>query len=174
MKRSIFLALTSVLIVIVGFFAIFYFQSQKTPADHKYTETKSSSKSASREANIKNDASNSDSTATKDSQKRSSGQSEEQSSSVPVQSSDSAENHTSSGDADAVTSSSAATDTQAVSHPKGAWVKTFEEDLYKDYHATPTRYKYIGNGNWEVWVKEYDTGQNPYVTVNQYTGKFHG
>ncbi|AEH52094.1 hypothetical protein B4098_1227 [Heyndrickxia coagulans] len=46
--------------------------------------------------------------------------------------------------------------------------------MYKGYHVTPSRYKYIGNGNWEVWVKEVDTGENPYVTVNQKTGDFHG
>lgn len=63
---------------------------------------------------------------------------------------------------------------QAVNQPNGAWVKTFKEELYKNYHVTPSRYKYIGNGNWEVWVKEIDTGVNPYVTVNQNTGDFHG
>ncbi|MET1248425.1 hypothetical protein ABWW58_06530 [Sporolactobacillus sp. STCC-11] len=63
---------------------------------------------------------------------------------------------------------------QPASKPTGAWVKKFEQDLYKGYHVTPSRYKYIGNGLWEVWVKEYNTGQNPYVTVDQYTGNFHG
>ncbi|GGE33317.1 hypothetical protein GCM10011391_09960 [Pullulanibacillus camelliae] len=53
-------------------------------------------------------------------------------------------------------------------------MKTFEDKLYKAYHMTPRRYKYIGNGNWEVWVKENDTGKNPYVTVNENTGDFHG
>ncbi|MCO7127498.1 hypothetical protein NIE88_17205 [Sporolactobacillus shoreicorticis] len=65
-------------------------------------------------------------------------------------------------------------DNQTVSRPKGAWVQKFEKDLYNGYHVTPSRYKFIGNGRWEVWVKEQDTGQNPYVTVNQYTGDFHG
>lgn len=58
--------------------------------------------------------------------------------------------------------------------PQGAWVKAFEQKLYAGYHATPNRYQYIGNGLWEVWVKEYNTGNLPYVTVNQYTGNFHG
>jgi len=65
-------------------------------------------------------------------------------------------------------------DNQAVNRPTGAWVDTFEKELYKGYRVTPSRYKNIGNGNWEVWVKEADTGNNPYVTVNQNTGDFHG
>lgn len=63
---------------------------------------------------------------------------------------------------------------QAVNTPPGAWVKTFEQNLYHGYHVTPSRYVYIGRGYWEVWVKEINTGQYPYVTVNQYTGNFHG
>jgi len=70
--------------------------------------------------------------------------------------------------------SSAHTGNQATNQPTGAWVKTFEKELYNGYHVTPSHYKYIGNGNWEVWVKEVDTDQNPYVTVNQNTGDFHG
>ena len=60
------------------------------------------------------------------------------------------------------------------SEPTGEWVETFEKKLYEAYHVTPSRYEYIGNGNWEVWVKETDTGDMPYVTVNQNTGDFHG
>lgn len=60
------------------------------------------------------------------------------------------------------------------SKPQGSWVQTFEKNLYQNYHVTPSRYVYIGKGYWEVWVKETDTGQYPYVTVNQYTGNFHG
>ncbi|WP_193437390.1 hypothetical protein [Sporolactobacillus pectinivorans] len=60
------------------------------------------------------------------------------------------------------------------SKPQGAWVKTFEKDLYRGYHVTPDRYVYIGRGYWEVWVKGINTGEYPYVTVNQYTGNFHG
>ncbi|NGY88637.1 hypothetical protein F6Y05_37230 [Bacillus megaterium] len=46
--------------------------------------------------------------------------------------------------------------------------------MYAGYHVTPSRYKNIGSGYWEVWVKEADTGENGYVTVNQNTGNFHG
>ncbi|MED4181772.1 ABC transporter ATP-binding protein [Priestia megaterium] len=53
-------------------------------------------------------------------------------------------------------------------------VDKFEKDLYEGYHVTPSRYKSIGNGYWEVWVKETNTGDNAYVTVNQNTGDFHG
>jgi hypothetical protein len=63
---------------------------------------------------------------------------------------------------------------QDTNQPQGDWVKNFEKQLYNGYHVTPSRYKYIGNGSWEVWVKEYDTGELPYVTVNQNTGNFHG
>lgn len=63
---------------------------------------------------------------------------------------------------------------QAVDRPDGAWVDTFEKNLYDGYRATPSRYKYIGDGLWEVWVNEHPTGEQPYVTVNQHTGDFHG
>jgi len=66
------------------------------------------------------------------------------------------------------------TDNQVKNRPTGAWVDTFEKELYDAYHVTPIRYENIGNGNWEVWVKETDTGDNPYVTVNENTGDFHG
>lgn len=62
----------------------------------------------------------------------------------------------------------------ATNRPSGAWVDAFEKKLYEGYHVTPSRYKNIGNGNWEVWVNEVNTGKNPYVTVNQNTGDFHG
>jgi beta-lactamase class A len=73
-------------------------------------------------------------------------------------------------------SPSSPTDTtgQVTNRPQGAWVDTFEQLLYKGYHVTPSRYLFIGNGRWEVWVKEYDTGELPYVTVDQNTGDFHG
>ncbi|MDQ6597723.1 hypothetical protein [Bacillus salipaludis] len=72
------------------------------------------------------------------------------------------------------TSSSTNKSDKAVNRPTGAWVDSFEKELYDGYHVTPSRYKNIGNGYWEVWVKEVDTGDNPYVTVNQNTGDFHG
>ncbi|KRM06375.1 hypothetical protein FC89_GL000512 [Liquorilactobacillus ghanensis DSM 18630] len=58
--------------------------------------------------------------------------------------------------------------------PQGAWVITFEHNLYAGYKVTPKCYKYYGNGLWEVWVDEINTGNYPYVTVNQYNGNFHG
>ncbi|ELS0455751.1 hypothetical protein HC003_04965 [Limosilactobacillus fermentum] len=58
--------------------------------------------------------------------------------------------------------------------PQGAWVTTFEHNLYNGYKVTPKYYKYYGNGLWEVWVNEINTNDYPYVTVNQYTGNFHG
>ncbi|MBQ0837779.1 hypothetical protein KGF66_15370 [Lactiplantibacillus pentosus] len=58
--------------------------------------------------------------------------------------------------------------------PQGAWVTTFEHNLYNGYKVTPNYYKYYGNGLWEVWVNEINTNDYPYVTVNQYTGNFHG
>ncbi|MGG1397568.1 hypothetical protein ABE288_06990 [Bacillus salipaludis] len=72
------------------------------------------------------------------------------------------------------TSSSTKNSDKAINRPTGAWVDTFEKELYEGYHVRPSRYKNIGNGYWEVWVKEVDTGDNPYVTVNQSTGEFHG
>lgn len=65
-------------------------------------------------------------------------------------------------------------DVQAVNEPKGAWVDTFKKNLFKNYHVIPSRFKSIGNGNWEVWVREVNTGEYGYVTVNQNTGDFHG
>ncbi|MGY3744461.1 hypothetical protein [Oenococcus kitaharae] len=61
-----------------------------------------------------------------------------------------------------------------VNRPQGAWVVTFERNLYNGYKVTPKYYKYYGNGLWEVWVKEINTQDYPYVTVDQYTGNFHG
>lgn len=58
--------------------------------------------------------------------------------------------------------------------PQGAWVATFERNLYNGYKVTPKYYKYYGNGLWEVWVNEINTNNYPYVTVNQYNGNFHG
>lgn len=58
--------------------------------------------------------------------------------------------------------------------PQGAWVTTFEHNLYNGYKVTPKYYKYYGNGLWEVWVNEINTNDYPYVNVNQYTGNFHG
>ncbi|GGE51642.1 hypothetical protein GCM10011391_33040 [Pullulanibacillus camelliae] len=78
------------------------------------------------------------------------------------------------GTANNSTSPSNDAKSQVINRPQGAWVGTFEKKLYKGYHVTPSRYKNIGNGQWEVWVKEINTGQNPYVTVNQKTGDFHG
>ncbi|URZ86662.1 hypothetical protein [Floricoccus penangensis] len=62
-----------------------------------------------------------------------------------------------------------------VDRPNGDWVATFEKNLKDKYGATPKYYVYYGDGYWEVWVNEYDVGENnPYVTVNQNTGDFHG
>jgi len=66
------------------------------------------------------------------------------------------------------------TKSDVINHPSGAWVDKFEKGLYEGYHVTPIRYKSIGNGYWEVWVKETNIGDNTYVTVNQNTGDFHG
>lgn len=54
------------------------------------------------------------------------------------------------------------------------WKEKFEKQLKEKYNVTPCQYKSIGNGYWNVWVKEIDTGNDPYVTVNQKNGEFHG
>lgn len=58
--------------------------------------------------------------------------------------------------------------------PTGEWVETFKKKLYDNYQVTPSKFKFIGNNRWEVWVNEIDTGDNPYVTVDSSTGNFHG
>lgn len=58
--------------------------------------------------------------------------------------------------------------------PTGQWVETFKKKLYDNYQVTPSKFKFIGNNRWEVWVNEVDTGDNPYVTVDSSTGNFHG
>ncbi|NVY96426.1 hypothetical protein HU830_04470 [Lactobacillus sp. DCY120] len=54
------------------------------------------------------------------------------------------------------------------------WKANFEKSLKDNYNVTPSKYVNIGNGYWQVWVKEADTGAYPYITVNQNTGNCHG
>lgn len=58
--------------------------------------------------------------------------------------------------------------------PEGSWVTAFEAKLYAQYKVTTQKYEYIGNNSWKVWVNEYNTGNQPYVTVDSVTGNFHG
>lgn len=93
----------------------------------------------------------------------------------PTQSNESSTSHSATSESTNTTSGQTTSTTQPIDKPTGPWVKKFEQELYKGYHATPSRYRYIGNGLWEVWVKEYNIGGGyPFVTVNQYTGNFHG
>lgn len=183
--------------MIGGFFIFHHNQSQNVSSDRSHPETNSSTQpkdKAQKRDTSKNEADNSASGSTttgSDDQKSSAGQVEENSSSSASNQSDNSksdqptsgnssasENTTKNheGTSNKGTSSNSNTDktNQAVNRPNGAWVTTFEKELYKGYHVTPSHYKYIGNGNWEVWVKEVNTGEYPYVTVNQKTGDFHG
>jgi hypothetical protein len=63
---------------------------------------------------------------------------------------------------------------QVLSQPQGSWVKTFEDSLYNQYGQVPYKYVSIGNGDWEVWVQNYKNSEEPYVTVNENTGHYHG
>ncbi len=168
LKRNTFLVLVGILIVIGGLFFIYnhnHNNNKNVTSDRNYSENKSSPTSDSK---------------TKDSSK----QSEEKSPSSSSEQSGSKANPQSSENSSTTTekeetsnngtSSNGDTADQAIDRPEGAWVDTFEKELYETYHVTPSRYKSIGNGLWEVWVKEYDTGENPYVTVDQNSGDFHG
>ncbi|MCP9358755.1 hypothetical protein KBX49_12435 [Liquorilactobacillus satsumensis] len=95
------------------------------------------------------------------------------SSSSQAQATSSTNQQTSSSAAQSSSSTQPAVGT-VTTRPQGAWVTTFEHNLYNGYKVTPKYYKYYGNGLWEVWVNEINTNDYPYVTVNQYTGNFHG
>jgi len=179
MKKSVLLILVGVLIVAGGLFYIFSHNQNSASDRNSETNSSPNPKAESQTNNTnKNETANSASNSTTmgSDQKSSSGQSEGSSSSISTQSSDSKADQSSSENSSTSSDSTTTTDKsdQAVNRPNGAWVETFEKELYKGYHVTPSRYKSIGNGNWEVWVKEVDTGENPYVTVNQNTGDFHG
>lgn len=168
MKKAFFV-FAGALVVIGGLFFIFHISqnSSRVPSE---TASSQQVNTASRQGSAEPSSASQSSTTT----------------SLPANSSDSTANGSSvSTGSDQQSSSSSlstgstsanisSSPTQAVNRPQGAWVKSFEKILYKNYHVTPSRYVYIGKGYWEVWVKETDTGQYPYVTVNQYTGNFHG
>ncbi|CAK1255062.1 MULTISPECIES: hypothetical protein [Fructobacillus] len=63
---------------------------------------------------------------------------------------------------------------QKLNQPQGSWVKTFENSLYNQYGQVPYKYVSIGNGDWEVWVQNYKNSEEPYVTVNENNGHYHG
>lgn len=56
----------------------------------------------------------------------------------------------------------------------GDWKADFEADLFNKYQVTVKQYVDYGNGYYGVFVNEFDTGENAYVTVNSATGNFHG
>lgn len=176
MKRILFL-LIGVLVVVGGL--LFLFDYNQNP-QRGHTDTVSSQKGKSASSNESAAGSSASSPSTATNAPASSSHSSAGSSSVPTSSSQlvSSSSSASAGSASTNTSSgmnsSVGTVSQTVNRPQGAWVKTFEKNLYHGYHVTPSRYVYIGRGYWEVWVKETNTGQYPYVTVNQYTGNFHG
>ncbi|GGL58371.1 hypothetical protein [Sporolactobacillus putidus] len=166
--KKVLLMFLGVLIVISGLLFMFNY-NQSLPRVSRHSET-ASSKSVAK--------SSTPSSSTTTHAEASSSHSSVSSSSVstgsnqPTSSRSSADSTSTS--TNTISSSSAGTANQAENRPQGAWVKTFEQNLYRGYHVTPSRYVYFGNGLWGVWVKEINTGQYPYVTVNQYTGNFHG
>lgn len=54
------------------------------------------------------------------------------------------------------------------------WKIKFEQTLYENYKVTVKNYVDNGDDTYGVFVKEIDTGDQPYVTVNSVTGNFHG
>lgn len=181
------LVITAALIVIGGLF-IFLNHNLRSDSDSKQAENSSSVEASSdgNENDHASDSAQSSSTAsspnhaaTKNSNSNANSTSGTASSDTSSstsdtgQSSQSTQNSTSE-ETDSTAPSQKTSANQVANRPQGAWVEKFEKGLYKGYHATPSRYKYVGHGLWEVWVKEYNTGEQPYVTVNQYTGNFHG
>lgn len=135
LKRNTFLVLVGILIVIGGLFFIYNHNNNKNvTSDRNYSENKSSPTSDSK---------------TKDSSK----QSEEKSPSSSSEQSGSKANPKSSENSSTMTekeetsnngtSSNRDTAGQAIDRPEGAWVDTFEKEMYETYHVTIRLTKFV-------------------------------